>query len=163
MLVITELAGTVDDALLARRLVERVAVPAADSSKRRQRLTSDAGTEVALNLERGTFLRHGALLHDDGDRVIVVERPEEEVLLVSIDPSLPVEERVGAALWIGHAFGNQHVPVEIVDDVVRVPITTSRSLAKRTVRGLGLKGVGLEFAQVRLAADAPLTGHAHGT
>ena len=161
MLLVNELSDRSEDELDPSRLVERVAVAANDAAKRRQRLTTDAGTEIAIDLPRGTFLRHNAVLVDDGQRAIVVERTPEEVLRLRIANALPAGDRVAAALRLGHAFGNQHVPVEIADGEVRVPITTSREVAERTVRALGLTGIEIDFAEVRLAADRPLVGHGH--
>jgi hypothetical protein len=41
---------------------------------------SAGGTSVAVDLARGSFLRHGAVLADDGERIIVVDRALEAAL-----------------------------------------------------------------------------------
>ena len=51
---------------------------------------------------------------------------------------------------IGHAFGNQHVPIEVEGGEIRVPITTSPEIAARTVSALGLEGAEIALALVRL-------------
>jgi urease accessory protein len=157
-----ELLGHCDDEQFAGRRLDPVPVAAADASKRRQRVTSGAGLDVAIDLPRGSFLRDGGVLADDGERIVVVARTPEDVMRVTIGPDLAAGARVAAALKVGHAFGNQHVPVEVVGEEVLVPITTSREIAQRTLDALALDGVTARFEQARLARERPLSGHAHG-
>lgn len=158
----TEILGDAREARFAGRRAERLLVSSADAPKRRLRGRTDAGTDVAVDLPRGSYLRDGAVLADDGERVVVVERSPEEALVVRLDPSLPPALLVECAARLGHAFGNQHVPVEIEDGEIRVPVTTSREIAEETVRALGLPGVELEFRSVRLGRLHPLAAsHSH--
>ncbi len=143
------------------RRADPVFVAAADASKRRLRLVSEAGLDGAVDLPRGSFLRDGAVLADDGSTIVVVARTPEEVMRVTISAHLDSEARVAAALRIGHAFGNQHVPAEVVGDELVVPITTSRAVATRTLDGLQLEGVEAQFEQRPLARMRPLAGHVH--
>jgi urease accessory protein len=160
----TAILGTGSDPAFAGRRVELVQVGAADAAKRRQRLVTDAGTDVAIDLPRGTFLFDGAVLADDGDRVVVVARRAEEALVVTIGLNRDPAELVEVAARVGHAFGNQHVPVDVEGNELRVPITTSRELAEETVRGLGLSGVVVRCEPVKLARQRPLAaGHEHGS
>ena len=114
-----------------------------------------------LTCPRGSFLRDGAVLADDGERVVVVSRTPEEIMRVTISGQLDGEARVSAALRVGHAFGSQHVPVEVRDGELLVPITTSREVATRTLETLGLDGVEAQFEIRPLARLRPLSGHAH--
>jgi len=161
MLVVSAMLGDADEGRYAGRRQDPVAVTHADASKRRLRLTSVDGTDVALDLPRGSYLHEGAVLDDDGERILVVERSPEEALVVRFSPALGRDELAEAAARIGHAFGNQHVPVDVEDGVIRVPITTSAELAADTVRGLHLHGVEIEVAPVKLGRRGPLA-HGHG-
>lgn len=71
------------------------------------------------------------------------------------------EERIAPAVLIGHAFGNQHAPLEVVGCEVRIPVTTSPELAETTVRALGLREVDVVVRDVRLGLARPLhlAGH----
>jgi urease accessory protein len=161
-LVVTEILGDADEARFAGRRVEPLAVTSGDAPKRRLRGVTDGGTEVAVDLPRGSYLRHGAVLADDGERVIVVERALEEAIVVRLDPGAGAAELIACAALIGHAFGNQHVPVEIEDGEIRAPVTTSREVAERTVLSLGLAGAEVEFRRVRLGRSQPLAAsHGH--
>ena len=161
-----EILGHVDDERFAGRRVERVVVPAARASRRRLRERTDAGTDVAADLPAGSYLRHGAVLLDDGERIVVVHRPPEEAAIVRFSAQEDERSRVAQAVLLGHALGNMHAPLEVVDGEIRIPVTTSRSVLTRTIEALQLHGVELRFADVALACDEPLagpsSGHHHG-
>jgi urease accessory protein len=164
MLRAREILGDEGEPRFVGRTVERVAVSSSDAPKRRLRTTTDQGTDVAVDLERGAYLRHGAVLADDGERIIVVERQEEEAVIVTFPSGLAREELLTAAVRLGHAYGNQHVPLEVVGREIRAPVTTSRELAADTVQALGIAGVNVSFGYVRLGCQRPLgaaTGHGH--
>jgi urease accessory protein len=161
-LVVTDILGDADDPMFAGRRVEHLPVTSGDAGKRRLRAVTDGGTDVAVDLPRGSYLRDGAVLADDGARVIAVERVPEGAIVIRLDPAVGTAELIAAAARIGHAFGNQHVPVEVEDGEIRAPVTTSREVAEQSVRSLGLPGVELEFRLVRLGGMRPLAvPHAH--
>jgi urease accessory protein len=159
MLVVSVLLGDAEEARYEGRRHDPVLVTHGDAAKRRLRLSSAAGVDVAIDLPRGTYLREGAVLDDDGGRILVVERLPEEALVVRFSSALSRPELAEAAARIGHVFGNQHVPVDVEDGALLVPITTSAELAAATVRELRLPGVEVEIAHVKLGRQRPL---AHG-
>jgi urease accessory protein UreF/urease accessory protein UreE len=162
MLVVRSILGRREEPRFARRRVERLPVAWHEASKRRLRRVTDGGSDVAVDLPRGTFLPDGAVLADDGRRVIVAERRREPALVIRFDPDAPPQLLAEQALRLGHAFGNQHVPVEVEGAEVRVPLTTSERVARATVAALALDSVRVEVAPVALGCDAPLAvGHAH--
>jgi urease accessory protein len=162
MLLVDDILGTIDDARFAGRRLERLPIDWAQAAKRRLRAHTDAGSDVALDLPRGAYLADGAVLHDDGERVIAVSRTEEPALVVRFDPGLPPAALAGQAARLGHAFGNQHVPLDIEGGAIRVPLTTSEQVARDTVAALGLLGASVSIEPIALGAHAPLAqGHAH--
>lgn len=162
MLVVHEILGRRDEPRFAGRRVEPLRVDWDEAAKRRLRRETDSGTDVAIALPRGSYLSDGAVLDDDGRRIIVAERREERALVVSFDTGIPAQRLAEQALRLGHAFGNQHAPVEIDGAEVRVALTTSEEIARATVDGLGLDAVRTEVRSVALARDRPLgAGHDH--
>ncbi|HEY1517599.1 MAG TPA: urease accessory protein UreE [Solirubrobacteraceae bacterium] len=162
MLTVERILGDRDEPRFRGRRVECLGVDSADAAKRILRRTTEAGTDVAIALPRGSYLADGAVLADDGERIVVVARRPEPALLVSFSPELDRPGLLAAAVRIGHAFGNQHVPVEIDGDEIRVPITTSAQIALETIERLGLPGVLTELADVPLARRSPMPiGHRH--
>lgn len=157
MLLVTSILGRVDDPRFALRTVERLQMTSADASKRRLRGRTDAGSDVAIDLPRGAYVEDGAVLFDDGERIVVAVRKPEEAAVIRLAASLEHAELVRQAALIGHAFGNQHVPIEVVDGEVRVPITTSQDVAATTFERLDLDGAAITFAAVAFGRTRPPT------
>ncbi len=95
----------------------------------------------------------------------LVVRSSSPVLVVRFEPALSPSARLRAAAIVGHAFGNQHVPIEVAEDEIRVPLTTSAEVALTTVAALGLPGVIATVANLPIACRVALSGsesaHAH--
>ncbi|MFN8201989.1 MAG: hypothetical protein U0S48_05460 [Solirubrobacteraceae bacterium] len=167
MLAVRGPIGTEDEARFAGRTREHVRVTWDEASKRRLRRTTEAGTDVAVTLDRDGYLADGDVLDDDGARIVVVRRPLERALVVRLDPASDRAVRLRAAVLLGHAFGNQHVPLEVDGDEVRVPVTTSEAIALQTVAALELPATRARIETVALGARRPLTGggghHHHGS
>jgi urease accessory protein len=161
----TAVLGLAHEQRFAGKRVERVAITSADATKRRLRCRTDAGSDVVIDVPRGTYLEDGAVLIDEGERVVVVVREPEDALVIRLARTLDNAELVRQAVLIGHAFGNQHVPVDVVEGDVLVPITTSRAIAASTVERLKLPSVEYSFGVVALARSQPLVpqhSHQHG-
>ena len=103
------IVGHLDDPALERRVhalahagaVETVEVEAGDLPRRRLRLRSDRGTEVALALPRDLELRDGAVLHLADDAALVLRvRPRHWITLQPRDAE--------AALQLGFLAGHLH-------------------------------------------------------
>jgi urease accessory protein len=162
MVHVTKILGHVSEPQFRGRTSERLLVDSTEASKRRLRRPTDAGTDVTVNLASGSYLFDGAVLADDGIRIVVVARKPEEALVVQVPDDLSLHERLAVGVRLGHAFGNQHVPVEVEDGEVRIPVTTSREVARATVESLGLPGIAVRFAHLPLGCKEPvLTGHRH--
>jgi urease accessory protein len=159
---VTSSLGRVDESRFHGRRVVEVPIAWDEASRRRLRRQAADGTDLAIDLIGGDYLADGAVLDDDGDRVLVVTRRSESALVVRFDLSLPPEQLVEQALMLGHAFGNQHVPVDIEAGEVRIPLTTSEAVARATVQALNLDGATVAVADVALGRLRPLSvGHAH--
>lgn len=162
MLLVTGVVGHITEPRFAARRVERLRVTWDEASKRRLRRSTDGNTDVAVALQRDAYLSHGDVLDDDGDRIVVVERPAERAIVVRFDHDASPPARLRAAALVGHAFGNQHVPLDVEDAEIRIPVTTSEAIALATVAALGLPEVRAEMVTVALGRRRPLLGgHAH--
>ena len=165
MLRLDAILGQRDEARFAGREVDELPVSWAEAGRRRLRRTTTAGTDAAVDLPRGAFLADGAVLADDGTRILVVARTPEPALVIRLSDELGVDERVERAALLGHAFGNQHVPVDVEGGDLRVPLTTSEAVARFTVEALGMSGLRVTVEDVALARRTPLhaKGHGHST
>jgi urease accessory protein len=159
---VERLLGSVEDPRFLGRRRVGVAVAWDEASRRRLRRDAADGTDVVIDLDDGAYLFDGAVLADDGSRVLMVSRPLERALVVRLDLELPVSRLVAQALLIGHAFGNQHAPADVEGAEIRIPLITSEATARATIDRLSLEGVSVAIGDVALGRLAPLsTGHAH--
>jgi urease accessory protein len=163
MIVAREPLGVVGEKRYATRRIERLPVRWSEAPRSRLRRNTDAGTDVAIDVPRETYLAEGLVLADDGQRIVVVERLAEPALRITIDPDLSFADFVRHAALIAHAFGNQHAPLEVVDGEIRLPITTSERVACETVSRLDLPGATVSVENLRLGRHRPMSlGDRHG-
>jgi urease accessory protein len=162
-LLVREILGHADDPRFVGRRRELLRIPSEDAQRRRLRRATAEGTRVAIDLPRGSFLHQSAVLHDDGERIILVERSPEPALVVRLDPSLPCRLLLEQAALVGHWAGNQHLLVEAAGYEIRVRIATTPELMLESARGLDLQSVELSVAHVPFAVQhIPSHPHAHG-
>lgn len=127
MLLLERVLGRAGDASLAgplhdlahRGRVEHLRVSPADAARRRLRLTTDAGTECAIALERPQRLEHGSVLLLEPDRAIVVQLEEVPWLRVAADSA-------EAALRLGFVAGHHHWRVEFDGPRLRIALDVPR-------------------------------------
>ena len=158
MLIVDRILGSADEPRFAGRRVDTLPVAAADAARRRLRARSASGLDVALDLPHRGWLSDGAVLHDDGERILVVNRPSGPLMLVDLPPG-----DVAAAFRVGHALGNRHAPVALRAGGLTTPVSETPELAARPVLALGLAGVSVRFVEGPFAPDAPpdCAGMAH--
>ncbi len=161
---VQELLGDAGEARFEGRRRDPLALTSEDARRRRLRLVTASGTAVAVDLPRGSFIPHDAVLHDDGERIVVAVRAPELALVVRLDASLPGAVQVGQAVLVGHWAGNQHLLVETARHEVRVRIAATPALMLDAARALELPGADIHVAEIPFARDrAPaVAGHAHG-
>lgn len=131
MITITSVVGNVrsDKKLgdMYRRLdkenkVERILMSRMEAQRSRLRKTSDRGTDVAISLEQGSILRHGDVLLNGQNKMIVVEYEPEGVLGFKIKNELPSDKKIAIAIKLGHIIGNLHRPICTKDNVTYMSI-----------------------------------------
>lgn len=105
--VITELPSPLQ--LYSERLLECVWLDWRDRRKVRQRVCSDAGTELCLSLPRGTVLKDGQVLFEDAERYAIVRAKPEPVLAISAST-------LQESCRVAHHLGNWHRPIQIDPD-----------------------------------------------
>src|SRR5437868_10929401 len=101
-----------------------------EAQKSRFRKTTAKGVEIAISVDRGTYIRDGDVLRWDAQaRSALVARVEvRDVMIVHLDGLLHVAPEVAmrTCVELGHAMGNQHWPALVKGDLVYVPLTVDR-------------------------------------
>lgn len=127
--------GSVEEPRFAGRTLHHIDIGWGDAAKHRQVVTADTGVTVRITLPRGTFLRDGMVLADDGVNAVVVRRPPEPAIRVRF-----ADNTGRNLLLLGHLLGNQHAPVDVDDESVSAPLFTSADAARQMLAELGIVG-----------------------
>lgn len=160
MLIVQEILGRAQDARYAGRVHEVLWIRAADAGRRRLRAKTDGGLDVGLDLAKSEWLFDGAVLDDDGARLVVVARTPEPVMIVTLP-----ENDLGTLFRIAHALGNRHAPVDLREGTAVTQVTETPELAARPILALGLPANSVRFDIIPFAAETPPTctgAHHHG-
>jgi urease accessory protein len=107
--------------------VDTVTLPFADRRRRRIRLVADSGTPFLLDLARVQHLGEGDGLELDNGSYIRVRAAAEPVIEIAADS--PTE-----LLRIAWHIGNRHLPVQAVEDRLRI---RADNVIAAMIEGLG--------------------------
>ena len=136
MILVESVVGNVDAAAWKPRLAGAQLDPLVldhwEAQKNRLRKRTTAGTEIAISLDRGAFLRDGdILLWNEETRTAAVARVSlRDVLVIHIDApaNVATELLLRTCVELGHALGNQHWPALVKGARVFVPLTVDRKV-----------------------------------
>jgi urease accessory protein len=135
-----------------------------EAQRNRIRKTTQAGTEVALSLDRDARLRDGDILYWDraGGTAIVARVELGEVMVVDLSGLPPgatgAADVVRTAVQLGHALGNQHWPAVVKGALIYVPVVVDRAAMDSVMRTHAFPGVTHRFAP-GAEVMAELTSH----
>lgn len=154
MVIIEKVLGNISDArwngIAASAKLDELRLSQWDAQKNRFRKTSEGGTELAVSLERNSFLHDGdILIWDEATKILVVAKVMlSDVLVIDLsqlaksDP----DQVVRTCFELGHALGNQHWPAVVKDHRVFVPLTVDKKVMSSVMRTHGFKNVSYDFA-----------------
>ena len=132
-----------------RRRVDTLALDQWEAQKNRFRKTTAGGFEVAVSLDRGTFLRDGdVLVWDEAARRAVVARISlRDVMVIELRDLLRRRsgDRAAHRVELGHALGNQHWPALVKGSRVFVPLTVDRKVMSSVMNTHRFEGIAYEF------------------
>jgi len=186
MTIIETVLGNIGDPEWARRLspanVDLLEVDQWEVQKSRFRKTSVNGTELAISLDRGSYIRDGDVLFWDeqAGEAIVARIDMRDVMVVHLDglKGAAPDIAMRTCLELGHAMGNQHWPALVKGDVVYVPLTVDRKVMASVMKTHHFEDIRYEFVRGRevipyLAphesrrlfggAEGPVHSHTHET
>ena len=184
MVVIEAILGNISDPEWAGRLaaseVDVLEIDQWEAQKSRFRKTTSKGDEIAVSVDRGTYIRDGdVLLWDAQARSAVVARIDaRDVMIVRLDElmHLAPELAMRTCVELGHAMGNQHWPALVKGSRVYVPLTVDRKVMASVMDTHHFENVRYEFVSGREvvphlaphesrrvfgAAEGPVHSHTH--
>jgi urease accessory protein len=153
MVVIEAILGNVGDPEWAERLsaadVDLLQIDQWEAQKSRFRKTTTKGAEVAVSVDRGTYIRDGDVLLWDAQALsAIVARIElRDIMVVHLDElmTLAPEEAMRTCVELGHAMGNQHWPALVKGNLVYVPLTVDRKMMASVMDTHRFEGIRYEF------------------
>ena len=120
-----------------------------EAQKNRFRKKTAGGVELAVSLDRGTFMRDGDILLWDAaaTRAVVARISLREVMVIHLDDlsGATPEIVVRTCVELGHALGNQHWPALVKGTCVYVPLTVDRKVMSSVMRTHRFEGIRYEF------------------
>jgi urease accessory protein len=136
-------------ARLAAATVDPLALDHWEAQKNRFRKKTAAGVELAVSLDRGTFMHDGDVLVWDAaaGRAVVARISLRDVMVIdlaSLAAASP-ELAMRTCVELGHALGNQHWPALVKGSRVFVPLTVDRKVMGSVMNTHRFEGIGYEF------------------
>ena len=186
MVIIETVLGNISISEWADRLatseVDVLEINQWEAQKSRFRKMTAKGADVAISVDRGTYLRDGdVLLWDAQARAALIARIEvRDVMVVHLDELMHVVPEVAlrTCVELGHAMGNQHWPALVKGNLVYVPLTVDRKVMASVMDTHHFDGIRYEFVSGREvvpylaphesrrlfgAAEGPVHSHTHET
>jgi urease accessory protein len=120
-----------------------------EAQKNRFRKKTAGGLELAVSLDRGTFMRDGDVLLWDASaaRAVVARISLRDVMIVHLDAMGQVAPEIAlrTCVELGHALGNQHWPALVKGNRVYVPLTVDRKVMSSVMNTHRFEGIRYEF------------------
>ena len=153
MILVERVLGNAKDPEWATRLagipVERLALDHWEAQKNRFRKKTASGLEIAVSLDRGTFMRDGDVLvwDEPAARAIVAQISLRDVMVIDLDglAAQPAQIATRTCVELGHALGNQHWPALVKGGRVYVPLTVDRKVMTSVMNTHRFEGIRCEF------------------
>ena len=153
MILVEAVLGNVGDPEWTERLatatVDAFELDHWEAQKNRLRKKTRGGRELAVSLDRGSFMRDGdVLLWDEQARQAVVARLSlRDVMVINLEAlaALPADLAMRTSVELGHALGNQHWPALVKGSRVYVPLTIDRKVMNSVMKTHGFEGISYEF------------------
>lgn len=153
MILIENVMGNETDPDWAERLagasVDVLELDHWEAQKNRLRKKTRGDLELAISLDRGSFIHDGDILlwDESSARVVVAKLSLRDVMVINLDQlaDLPPEIALRTSIELGHALGNQHWPALVKDARIYVPLTVDHKVMSSVMKTHAFEGITFEF------------------
>ena len=153
MILVEQILGNADDPEWAARIaatsVDALALDHWEAQKSRLRKQTTGGIEIAISLDRGSFLRHGDILvwDESAPLAVIAQISMLDVMVIHLDglAAEAPEIALRTCVEIGHALGNQHWPALVKGTRVYVPLTMDHQVMASVMKTHRFEDVRYEF------------------
>jgi len=120
-----------------------------EAQKTRFRKHTRGGAEIAVSLDRGSFIHDGDVLVWDAQTpaVVVASIRLRDVMTIYLDEMAETDPSIAlrTCVELGHALGNQHWPALVKGTRVYVPLTVDRKVMASVMKTHHFDGIRYEF------------------
>ncbi|MDQ6666669.1 MAG: hypothetical protein M3Y53_00405 [Thermoproteota archaeon] len=116
------------DEMTARKVCETIKISRLESQRVRMRKLSDKGTDVALAIPPGTWLKNGDVIIITENKMVVVGIEPEDVIMIEIRDNMHEDDNVDVPVRVGHTIGNLHRPIKLEGNKIYFPIQADTEL-----------------------------------
>ncbi len=153
MILVEAVLGNIADPQWAARLaaatVDPIELDHWEAQKNRFRKKTAAGVELAVSLDRGTFMHDGDVLvwEAAAARAVVARISLRDVMIIDLGSlaAASPELAMRTCVELGHALGNQHWPALVKGSRVFVPLTVDRKVMSSVMNTHRFEGIRYEF------------------
>lgn len=153
MILVEAVLGNIADPQWAARLANATVDPLEldhwEAQKNRFRKRTVGGAELAVSLDRGTFMHDGDVLvwEAAAARAVVARISLRDVMIIHLDgmAAAPPELAMRTCVELGHALGNQHWPALVKGSRVYVPLTVDSKVMSSVMNTHRFEGIRYEF------------------
>jgi len=153
VILVEAVLGNADDPEWAARLAAATVDPLGldhwEAQKNRFRKKTKSGVELAVSLDRGTFMRDGDVLVWDAAaaRAVVARISLRDVMIIHLDgmANAAPELAMRTCIELGHALGNQHWPALVKGSRVFVPLTVDSKVMSSVMKTHRFESIRYEF------------------
>ncbi len=104
--------------------------------------------EIGINLKRGTILHDGDVLYyKKGEKMFVVKIEAEEMMVLHFVEKFHEDKMLELAVKLGHAIGNQHWQMKVVEGKIYVPIMIDKKVMESVMKTHNIPGVKYYFEE----------------
>jgi urease accessory protein len=120
-----------------------------EAQKTRFKKRTEAGTEIAVSLDRGTFIHDGDVLvwEPQAPALVLASIRLRDVMMIYLDEMAQADASVAlrTCVELGHALGNQHWPALVKGTRVYVPLTVDRKVMASVMKTHRFEGIRYQF------------------
>jgi urease accessory protein len=153
MILVEAVLGNADEPQWAARLstasVDQLDLDHWEAQKNRLRKKTAGGVDLAVSLDRGTFMHDGDVLvwDENGSHAIIARIRLRDVMIIHLDGLATVSPdlAIRTCVELGHALGNQHWPALVKGDRVFVPLTVDRKVMASVMKTHRFETIRCEF------------------
>ena len=136
-------------ARIASSTVDMLQLDHWEAQKTRFKKRTRDGAEIAVSLDRGTFIRDGDVLLWDAQTpaLVVASIRLRDVMMIDLDKLAEADPSIAlrTCVELGHALGNQHWPALVKGTRVYVPLTIDRKVMASVMKTHSFEGIHYEF------------------